>query len=445
MALTSKGRLISDPAIGVSDLMEPLKLWAESTRCKDVLQTLEIPQGINFKSGINVEWVATVGPLFESYAKVAPNSMLPPKKHRAAIMQLTLEGKITHGRKSDKDFSDFLDESLRVGFSQYRQMVQTPELRERAFRKASPSQVEAIQKVLGLLSLAKDVEGEPVLGKPISSQSLGTLAEEQSVVAEDSPAPASIPLPASIAAPSSTALDPANIFASILGEPDLKEEDFNIEEVVERTPEKAKTSRSEDSPLSFDKLFSASSGSRFVAGASELVEAAAEVLPLGEDGKSQLVIYRQNAPAPKKKMTAAKAKTQAAKKKQPTPCKKPATCVDESSQHAGSDEQEAAPAASSIPVVRLKRKQSIGCGDDPNGEGKNNNAKATEAPKKKEKKPMDMSRAARRKRVCSRAWHTTFDGEIAKGVPDDQARVRAREAHAAAAKNFDKQEPVDKR
>ena len=62
----------------------------------------------------------------------------------------------------------------------------------------------------------------------------------------------------------------------------------------------------------------------------------------------------------------------------------------------------AAPAASSIPVVRLKRKQSIGCGDDPNGKGKNDNAKATEA----------LKRRRSRKRVCMRAWHTTFDGEI---------------------------------
>ena len=157
MALTNgKGRLVSDPSIGVSDLMASLQDYMQTRNSRDLELILEIPRGTSWKTAINCEWLATVSSLFQGYAKVAPNTMLPPKKHRAALAQLRQEGKINFSRKSDADFFDYVDEMLRVCFSQFRQLAQSPDACERAFRKASPIQVKAIEGVLSMLTVGKE-------------------------------------------------------------------------------------------------------------------------------------------------------------------------------------------------------------------------------------------------------------------------------------------------
>ena len=466
-AVSSKGRLVSDPAISVSDLMAPLKQWMEHTKSQDLAQTLEIPQGINFKSGVNAEWLAKLGPLFQLYAKVAPNSMIPPKKNRSAIMQLNSEGRVNHTRKSHSDFADFIDEALRVAFAQYRQMAQVPEIRERAFRKASPSQVEAIEMALRLLTVGKDSapcelkkqQSDRSLPSPAGSEKdreflqdkeEGTVPATSSGVSMVVAQEAACGPTASAAADSKgdcSVMDPSSVFATVLAQPDMQDFDFMAPEDAPQTPAKGKKQLQDDSPLSFEKFIAGSSlqGDIDAGAAKKMVDDAMEVLPLGENGESQLVVFRKaagkNAKPKAKQVAKAAAKP---KKSVRRPAAAPVMAQSSAASKAAADDDgaEAADPVVEVPSHRLSRKQSLTPQQVPHDEPEDAQEETAEpSSADQEKKPKDMSRTACRKRVTSRAWHSTFDRETAKGVPADKAKIKARKAHFLAGQEFDELNP----
>ena len=313
MALTNgKGRLVSDPSIGVSDLMAPLQAYMQTKSSRDLELILEIPRGTSWKTAINCEWLATVSSLFQGYAKVAPNTMLPPKKHRAALAQLHQEGKINFSRKSDADFFDYVDEMLRVCFSQFRQLAQSPDACERAFRKASPIQVKAIEDVLSMLTVGKEKvaalvaqeeggvcgqDSAPTLVTPGALNKCVSSEECLAVVPAEAPAPRP-KQPASLRrmggfedllASQISNFSPAAIFEAVLAGPGL--ETLETEEELPCTPPEKAAQKSERSPLGFEGFLSQGD---YGPDADKLLQAAVETVPIGENGQCQLQIFRNN-------------------------------------------------------------------------------------------------------------------------------------------------------
>ena len=79
--LVAKSRLIADPSVGVSDLMEPLTKQEKNE--KNIFKLI-------------VAWMASLAPLFKEYIKIAPNSIISGKNQ-----------KVNFTRKATVDFVDW--------------------------------------------------------------------------------------------------------------------------------------------------------------------------------------------------------------------------------------------------------------------------------------------------------------------------------------------------
>ena len=89
-------------------------------------------------------------------AVIAPNAMIPPKKHRAALLRLHSESSINFSRRSTDDYVDWVDENFRVCLSQLRAIKACEVTRARAFKKVGPNEIKAIEAVLALMTVNKD-------------------------------------------------------------------------------------------------------------------------------------------------------------------------------------------------------------------------------------------------------------------------------------------------
>ena len=300
MAATNvKGRLVADPSIGLSDLMGPLRSFAEKldpNAESNLLDLLAVPKGVTWKTAIHPEWLTHLGKLYEAYARIAPNSIIPPKKHRLAITELSKSQspKLHSTKKADSDVVDYVDEMIRVGFSQFRRLAQSSEIKTQTFRRCTPLQVESIEAVLSLMRVGKDdwVPMEDMSRQPErmpSSGSLGTPSAHASPsprVAETSCTSPAIPGSAIVP---KTMQEAEAIFAAALAT-----EDLDLEQLA--TP----TKKSDGPGFDVGMPSSPMALHRFVAGADEgdddaedIFKEAAETIPIGVDGKSQLQIFRQ--------------------------------------------------------------------------------------------------------------------------------------------------------
>ena len=72
----AKTRLVADPSIGVSDLMAPLQKLIESRDDRHVFKLVQAPPNVSWKSGTPVQWLCNLAPLWKSYVKIAPNTII---------------------------------------------------------------------------------------------------------------------------------------------------------------------------------------------------------------------------------------------------------------------------------------------------------------------------------------------------------------------------------
>ena len=497
-----KGRLIADPAIAVGDLMAVINGFLKEQGSRDLERLLQIPRGASWKTGLNIEWMAALSELFKGYARVAPNTILPPKKHRSALLNLQGEEKINYGKKSDEDFCDYMDQMIRVCFGQFRQLAQSPDVAERAFRRASPSQVRAVEEVLALLSVAKDIStGTPTRSvssdsmnvcSPVANVSQAAEAVESSIVPSSSSPPAVVPeavvpeavVPEAVApegvsrASPSSPVNPEELFASILAADHVfvPPTPPRVDSVPEQptTPTRCSAAkRTSCSPLGFENFLQAEG--LLVGDNAELLERAVETVPLGSDGKVQLQIFRENVkkpqPGPKKggnnqggPAANKKKPAQQQKKKQARPAPAevdegdcPPEVVSQKQQKkkakpAPKQIQEPGQTVEVVPAnkvkvfpeqeitTRVRGKQSLSGPGQPISK-KKKNKKCNKKKKPAVPKVKDQSRTARRKRLVSKAWHDSYDLNIARGVCDERARRAARKAHKVAGMEFDAKEP----
>ena len=146
-------RLVSDPSLGVSDLMQPLTEYMEERRSRNVEALLKVPKGTSWKTAPSGEWMASLATLMGKYTLIAPNAMIPPKKHRAPLMRIHQESAINFSKKPTEDFLDWADESIRICLAQFRVIKNCELSRSRAFKKIGPVEIAAADKVLQQMDL----------------------------------------------------------------------------------------------------------------------------------------------------------------------------------------------------------------------------------------------------------------------------------------------------
>ena len=117
----TRSRVTADPTIGVSDLMVPLEKYMVHAGERNLLPLVKAPPGVGWKSAPDLQWLAKHAKLWQEYLMIAPNSMVPPKKHRLAIEKLDQQQKCKYSKQSMADFSDAVDTQVRVGlkFSEF--------------------------------------------------------------------------------------------------------------------------------------------------------------------------------------------------------------------------------------------------------------------------------------------------------------------------------------
>ena len=154
----ARTRLVADPSIGVSDLMSPLQKLIEARDDRNVFKLVQAPPNVSWKSGTPVQWLCNLAPLWISYVKIAPNTIISGKRHKQALVRLDETEKINYTKKPINDLVDILDDTIRMGLSHLRQLKQFPDAKERAFRKADSQQQELLEEVLDLITIKPEVE-----------------------------------------------------------------------------------------------------------------------------------------------------------------------------------------------------------------------------------------------------------------------------------------------
>ena len=155
-------RLSADPSIGVTDLMEPLSKYMEEKGDRNLIKLLHVSPTFSWKSAPGITFLSEHAPLFQRYAKIAPNSMLPPKKNKTAIERLDQQMKCNFSKQSTSDYVDLVDNIVRIAMKQYRGLAKGPHAKERAYRRADS---ETQQAQLGA-STPKDPEIKVVMPDP---------------------------------------------------------------------------------------------------------------------------------------------------------------------------------------------------------------------------------------------------------------------------------------
>ncbi len=174
----------------------------------------------SWKSAPPVPWLASLAPWFQRYAKVAPNSVILSSKHKVAIKRLVGTKKINHTRKTNEDFADLIDNTIRMGLNRFRNMKQSNVIKERAYRRADKIQQDALDSVLGLLVCkaenAENAENEP-------ETSLVPYVRKDAFVFEETEAPS--PNAKATATSSTQDLSPNKVFDKVLTSPHNDKDD----------------------------------------------------------------------------------------------------------------------------------------------------------------------------------------------------------------------------
>ncbi|CAE6929461.1 unnamed protein product [Symbiodinium sp. CCMP2592] len=176
-------RLVADPALGVSDLEACLKDFhsacTDSKKSLNFGEYLKLPPGLTWKSAPNAAHLAKLSPLLCKYAAIAPNGVLPSKKHKMALESVHNSiGLQKSEKRSLPDFLDFCDDTIRMALSHCRSL-KNDLAKARLFRKADSSQQRAIEDVLSLLTgVSAEAVAEEAVERGSGSQSLALVAEE---------------------------------------------------------------------------------------------------------------------------------------------------------------------------------------------------------------------------------------------------------------------------
>ena len=166
-------RLTPDPAVGVTDLIEPLKKVCEQSGTWDLLTLLQgkHKESMTWKCSADAEWLGQehVSGLFVGLFRIHRNGVLSSKKVRLALekIQATVH-RMNFSKKDDKTWIDVCDEQLRICAAQYRELKKNPLKYQRAIKKASLTEKEYVDRVLAMLALQE--ESAPDKAVPLQAE-----------------------------------------------------------------------------------------------------------------------------------------------------------------------------------------------------------------------------------------------------------------------------------
>ena len=161
MSVNNK-RLGPDPAIGISNIQKQIWEVTERQGCKDIRKNLGSSQNISWKTAPCGEWLGTdaMCDLFCSLFTLHTNGVIASTKLKKALLSLQTEkGRLNFTKLHDQDWSDSMDDTIRIGTQQYRDLKKDPVKYARCIKKSSLKEKANIDKVLDFLQM--DVEMKP--------------------------------------------------------------------------------------------------------------------------------------------------------------------------------------------------------------------------------------------------------------------------------------------
>ncbi|CAL1153716.1 unnamed protein product [Cladocopium goreaui] len=330
-------RLVADPSIGVSDLTQCWESWMEDLGHSKVRTALKPPDGTSWKTSPEPAWLASVS-------------------ERAGTKN------IDTGKMSSQEFTEQVDEWVRIGLAQLRTLRMSQLARTRCFRKSSPEEQQKLEKLMGCLT---EVDAEESLVSKEQVQAIVPVAQAQDEDPMRESSSSAKPAPIQVQLP----LDPSEVFASVLNK-----------EAGKAVPSPVRQQRVEAQGNQFNGFLSGlmTMGARGKDGDYDLLKACEKRMPLNEGFSSQL--QRSNKEI--KKLEEERNTLQMDEVAQPP----------EESQDQGAAMSDGSGEKNEIPE-----------GFDP-----------------------QASRALNRKRFTSRAWHAGMDQAIAQGLHGDEAKEKAR-------------------
>ena len=125
-AQKAKPRLVADPTIGVADLASALEDFldkVEKQRKIDLYDFVMPPAGVQWKTAVHVVHLCKMAPMLEFYLAVAPNGVLPSKKHKTALCRLDEARQLNKLKtRARDDFADFVDDKVRMTLAHLRSL-----------------------------------------------------------------------------------------------------------------------------------------------------------------------------------------------------------------------------------------------------------------------------------------------------------------------------------
>ena len=463
----SKQRLVADPAIGVSDLLRCLEDFLDQLSDTNLQKIIQIPAGLGWKTASNPAWLARLAPLWKNYLAIAPNGVIPSKRHRDALVKLVDRKGVHTGSRSSDEFAERCDEWIRIGLSHIRGLAQNQTNKQRCMRKAAPEEQAALEETLNLLILGAEDMDE---ASPPTSSLVPVVEDVKMAVQPKSSTPT-----ASAAGTcqltmlgAAASKDPLSIFEAVLSRPSL-DENVLEESFAKNTPSPPKPKASH--------MFENFSG--FLGGMMGLESVETKDMdilkglqvqkPINDGCNSQLqrsnkARKRQQQEEDKENTDekgVAKPKARPKKKARHTkdtvektvPKTKAKTDKKHDDQHEEPEKGQKGklqPAETEkLKKKKKKKKGNVAKKELQKDEKQEKNEKAEPTEPEKEHVPEGFdpaaTRALNRKRFTSRHWHQAYDQAIASGMDEELAKAKGREGSQAASQEFEKRWPKPKK
>ena len=427
-----RGRLVADPCIGVSDLLDCLIPFVEEVGEDAFHKTLEPPPQTGWKTAAAPTWLGRLSPLFKRFLNIAPNGVIPSKKHRVCLEKLQEKKNVASGRRTSAEHAERWDEWIRIGLSQMRGLKQSEVARARCLRKCDGDEQLAIEDVLSLLPEGDaidqtemsvvpahpvEVPPEPVKAKEVSSASSAVSSAKASV-------------------------DPTSIFQAVLDGQSME----TLSEVkAARSPVARKGKDFRSNAGTMDVSYSGYLSSLLQSGVvddkdAELLVACKTQAPINKGYKSQLqranlVLKDSKAAAEKgQEKGETKSTTGGGNTKKKTGGTKTVKKTGVKDKNEGKAEtKKKTDSVKEKPVAvskkkgddldckqdKKKQKQSLSDGTPKGEEQPQEGLEPSEVPNGFDK---NVSRSTNRKRYTSRHWHQAYDKAINEGVEPGEAK-----------------------
>lgn len=437
-----KQRLVADPSIGVTDLLQCVECWLDEKGTSNLLKELEPPSGTGWKTAVGPSWVAKLGGLWKKFIAIAPNGVIPSKKNRTALEKLQDRREVNKGKRSAQDFAELCDEWIRIGLAQLRSCKQSQITRSRTMRKAGPDEQEVINELISMLTDVPEENEENLPSPKTELVSKESASPSSSIVVVTTP-----PLVEDVAED----VDPLSIFEAINKKPTTSE-----------SPAKATTS-----PLVSRKQ-SASSGSQwmfegFAAGLKSMGYLTEEDQKIMTECSNQPPINQSNSTQLQRANKAQKRQQEEEDKEEeeePKENKDSTKQAGKAAKDGAKKKHEIAKPKAKAKTLPNKKKKKKKQEEPETPQAEDDTVQTSQKKKKKKKKhptkkktsseapeerstntsphgfDPEVTRAVNRKRYTSRAWHSAYDLAISQGFSQEDSRQKGREASQKASQDF---------